>query len=30
MVLGKLPMPWRPTVVITVGHRVVGWCEGPG
>ena len=28
MVLGKLPVPGRPTIWISVG--VVGWCDGAG
>ena len=33
MVLGKLPVPGRPTILITVGQGgggVVGWCDGAG
>ena len=30
MVLGKLLVPGRPTIWITVGLGVVGWCEGAG
>ena len=30
MVLGKLPVPGRPTIWITAGHGVLGWCEGAG
>ena len=33
MVLGKLPVPGRPTILITVGlweSGVVGWCDGAG
>ena len=25
MVLGKLPVPGRPTILITVGQGLVGW-----
>ena len=28
MVLGKLPVPGRPTIRMIVG--VVGWCDGAG
>ena len=36
MVLGKLPVPGRPTILITVGQGpialagVVRWCDGAG
>ena len=30
MVLGKLPVPGRPTILIIVGQGVVGWCDGAG
>ena len=34
MVLDKLPVPGRPTILITVGQGpiagVVGWCDGAG
>ena len=30
MVLGKLPVPGRPTILITVGQGVVGWCDDAG
>ena len=30
MVLGKLPVPGRPTIWIIVGQGVVGWCDGAG
>ena len=34
MVLGKLPVPGRRTILITVGQGggggLVGWCEGAG
>ena len=28
--LGKLPVPGRPTILITVGQGVVGWCDDAG
>ena len=30
MVLGKLTVPGRPTIWITVGQGDVGWCDGAG
>ena len=30
MVMGKLPVPGRPTVSITVGQWVAGWCDSAG
>ena len=30
MVLGKLPVLGRPTIWITEGQGVVGWCDGAG
>ena len=30
MVLGKLPVPGRPTIWIPVGQGEVGWCDGAG
>ena len=28
--LDKLPVPGRPTILITVGQGWVGWCDGAG
>ena len=30
MVLGKLPVPWRPTILIIVGQGPIALAEGAG
>ena len=30
MVLGKLPVPWRPTILITVGQGPIALAVGAG